>query len=402
MTAGQSQPSGGIDPDRVALIRITRRVGGRPEEFRATGYLINSKTILTAGHVLDDASDVSVEFFGGDDGEPVRVQPSTRWSAQARFGVDIGILRVNHPKIRTTKPALIGRISRVDRKVACGTAGFPAFKLRRRSADPRGAVKFRDMVRRDGRIMTLSNHRSRTVEVLVDPPGESSPRPWEGMSGAPIFVNGYIIGVVSEHHPDDGPGTLTGTLLAELFGTVPATEMGKVCGWLDTSTELLKIINVLTLDDHELTDPPVDLSDRVLRNLRTFGCRPVSQVPPLRVNLSRSRHRLPSHEQVLGLRFDKDFVYVHFLVKLAQGFPASVILTEDRMSIYDMFGGRVAVSYTEMRGVTTEVVYHTVPNADGSRDYQVPAHKLNLAGRTIETRDDGAMKIATTISRWLD
>ncbi|GAA1740494.1 serine protease [Luedemannella helvata] len=400
MTAQRKEPSGWIEQHRVALIRVVRSDN---EEFRASGYLINSDTVLTAGHALDGAVSVSVEFFVGATSEPRRVESSTWWSGWDTFGIDIGVVRISGKSVRVGTPARIGRISRVDRKVTCGVAGFPSFKLRTRpeGAAGRDTSAFRELVRRDGQIMTLSNARTRTVEVAVDPPGQVVSRPWDGMSGAPIFVDGYVIGVVSDHYPGDGPGVLTGTLLAELFDALPAGELKKVCGWLGISTEPLDTINVLTLEDHEFADPPVDLPDRVARNLRTFGCRPVQDVPPVRVNLSRSKHRLAASERVIGLRFDKDFVYVEFIVKLVQGFPASVILTTRQMSIYDMYGHRLAIPYTKMRGVTYETTYRTVSNLD-ARDYQITVYELHLSTGSVETRDKRAVDIATTISRWLD
>lgn len=396
MTAGRKRPSGWIEPHRVALLRITRAGG---EEFRASGYLINVMTVLTAGHALDDAVSVTVEFFVGDKGTSVRVTSSEWWSGRATSGIDVGIVRLAGPKVPLVKPARIGRISRKDHNVECGVAGFPSFKLRNRPGSDEPA--FRDMVRRDGKIMTLSNTRSRTVEVLVEPPGQTLAQPWDGMSGAPIFLNGYVVGVVTHHYPDDGPGTLTGTLLGELFHTLTSAELKKVCGWLGISTKQHTVVNVLTLDDHELADPPVDLADRIARNLRKFGCRPVSDVPPLRVNLSRSKHRLAASEQIIALRFDKDFVYTEFIVKLVQGFPASVILTANQMSIYDMYGTRLALSYADLRGADYETRYRNVSNLDGG-EYPVAYYLLRLAGRSVETRDMRAVDIATTISRWLD
>jgi hypothetical protein len=83
----------------------------------------------------------------------------------------------------------------------CEAVGFPLFKLRRMSP----GSYYRDAHHMVGKITPFSNPRSGTLELTVDPPGPN-PResPWSGMSGAAVFAGGRLVGVLCEHHPDEG------------------------------------------------------------------------------------------------------------------------------------------------------------------------------------------------------
>ncbi len=65
-------------------------------------------------------------------------------------------------------------------------------------------------------VAPMSNRRGGTLEVRVRPPGSTGPTdlsPWEGMSGAAVWVADRIVGVVTEHHHAEGPGTITAARL---------------------------------------------------------------------------------------------------------------------------------------------------------------------------------------------
>ena len=69
-----------------------------------------------------------------------------------------------------------------------------------------GGAIYRDRVQAVGRIPVLSNSKEGTLEFITDPTApDPDPKhsPWEGMSGAAVWARGYVIGVVSKHHPGD-------------------------------------------------------------------------------------------------------------------------------------------------------------------------------------------------------
>ena len=72
-----------------------------------------------------------------------------------------------------------------------------------------------------GSIARLSNAKTGryefAVEVMPGPDPEPEHSPWEGMSGAAVWSGGRLIGVVGQHYPQEGPGTLTVRPIAQLF-----------------------------------------------------------------------------------------------------------------------------------------------------------------------------------------
>jgi hypothetical protein len=86
--------------------------------------------------------------------------------------------------------------------------------------------RYRDSHQAIGSIAVLSNRRARTLELTVAPPGpdpDPTLSPWQGMSGAAVWVGDEIVGVVSEHHRSDGLGRLAAARLDRgLDGLDPA------------------------------------------------------------------------------------------------------------------------------------------------------------------------------------
>jgi len=158
--------------------------------------------VLTAAHVVHGASKVRVRFDADQDSE---------WSADV-IGVlqipdiDAALLTIMPPESVAVTPARFGRIGEHDAVLECSSVGFPLWKLR---DDPTGS--YRDSAHVVGPAAILANRREGTLEINVVPP-ERDPdpdvSPWLGMSGAAVFCNGRIIGIISKHHRSDGLGRL--------------------------------------------------------------------------------------------------------------------------------------------------------------------------------------------------
>jgi hypothetical protein len=92
--------------------------------------------------------------------------------------------------------------------------GFPRFKLREdrmRLLDDGSPSQYRDSCHATGITSVLSNRREGTLELVVTPPEsdvEPDRSPWEGMSGAAVWHDGTLIGLVRAHHRTDGLGRL--------------------------------------------------------------------------------------------------------------------------------------------------------------------------------------------------
>lgn len=152
--------------------------------------------MLTAAHVVTEARSVKVRFSDRVVEADVRYEdPET----------DVAVLCVREHggqggEVPTT---LYGAVGDHDAKIACSSVGFPLFKFR---------GNYRDSFHLTGSIPALSNRRERTLEVEVSLPPqqpEDGRSPWEGMSGAALFAGERLIGLITKHHPWEGPGRVT-------------------------------------------------------------------------------------------------------------------------------------------------------------------------------------------------
>jgi hypothetical protein len=224
----------GIDPGRVAevLVGLGRHGPGR----RGSGYRISSSAVLTAAHVVQDAVTVRVRF-NADRQDEWSADGTVAWSDAF---TDVAVVTVNREEEAALEPVLFGRVSERDAILACSAMGFPRFKLRDDSARPLddGALsQYRDSHHAVGTIAALSNRREGTLEVTVSPP-ERDPdypgvSPWEGMSGAAVWSDGKIIGLIAEHHRSDGLGRLAATRVDRWYEQLALdrlNELRDLCG----------------------------------------------------------------------------------------------------------------------------------------------------------------------------
>lgn len=205
-------PAGrGIVPGQVAEIIVA--LDGGPGR-RGSGYRVGPTSVLTAAHVIEGAASVRVRFDADLPGE---------WVTEATPGwvdprSDLAVLSITP---REGEPSVAGaRFGRIggDRAVvlAAQAMGFPRFKLKTDDGVENHLQRYRDSHQADGSVAVLSNRREGTLELTVPPP-ERDPdpvvSPWEGMSGAAVWVGNRIVGVIANHHRSDGLGRLAAARL---------------------------------------------------------------------------------------------------------------------------------------------------------------------------------------------
>ncbi|KMS72884.1 hypothetical protein ACH49_23475 [Streptomyces leeuwenhoekii] len=197
--------------DRVAELIVTHAGGRR----RGSGYRITADLVLTAAHVVEHASAVRVRFEPDLPGEWTAAAVSWRADPASDFAVVSIPPRLDEPAV---VPVRFGRVGGRTAVVAAQAVGFPRWKMRRDEprigADGGAAESFsyRDAHHAVGTVAVLSNFREGTLEFeLSSPPATTSDgraSPWEGMSGAALWIGDRIVGVIARHHPDDGLGRL--------------------------------------------------------------------------------------------------------------------------------------------------------------------------------------------------
>ncbi len=207
------EPTGrGIVPGQVAELIVTRADGSR---CRGSGYRTSADTVLTAAHVVDGSATVLVRF---DADLP------TQWSVAGRVAAtdgatDVAVVVLGPADGSTVRPpaqqTAFGRVGAAAGPLDVVAVGFPLFKLRS-ELSPNGRALFRETHQAFGRVAPLSNRRTATYEVTVEPPGPSpdpSVSPWEGMSGSAVWADDRVVGVVTDHHEAEGLGRLTAARL---------------------------------------------------------------------------------------------------------------------------------------------------------------------------------------------
>jgi hypothetical protein len=180
----------GPDRDRVAELIVTHAHG----RSRGSGYRINATEVLTAAHVLQDATEVRVRF------SPDLPDEQTVMAVSWRADMISDIAYIEIPP-QSGDAARFGRVGTTAAVLQAQAVGFPLWKMR--------DGLYRDSHHAVGTVAVMSNFREGTLEFTVPAPAPMSDcSPWEGMSGAALWVGDRIVGVVSKHHPSDGLGRL--------------------------------------------------------------------------------------------------------------------------------------------------------------------------------------------------
>ncbi len=202
---------GGLDPSRVAQLVVRGSA-----DARGSGYRVTTSLVLTAGHVLAGADEVIVRFVDTSAGTS-RELKATAWWRLSRS--DIGLVQFQADPGEEVAPPRYGRIGDGTTGVLVQAVGFPRWKLRhyQTAGYQPGTAPFRDAAQVSGAIPPLANLIGQNLEVLVEGPPAQDPdpnhSPWEGMSGAAVWVGDRIVGVVTDHHPREGLQRLTATRL---------------------------------------------------------------------------------------------------------------------------------------------------------------------------------------------
>jgi hypothetical protein len=216
----------GLDLDRVAQIISDKN--------RGSGYLVRTRMVLTAAHVVAPETRVEVRFVL-DSGE-ARTEPG-----QVVFheeSVDLAVIRLDEgPEVEPV------RYGRIVEPLPVETVGFPRFRLHQKTDNP----VFRDTRHARGTATPASWRREGGLEITVDPPAaDPDPRrsAWEGMSGAAIWSVGHLIGVVSEHRLRDALNTLTGSRVDRWYTTLQHKRRKRLCGLTGLSPEHSRLTTV--------------------------------------------------------------------------------------------------------------------------------------------------------------
>ncbi|MGH3780150.1 MAG: trypsin-like peptidase domain-containing protein [Pseudonocardiaceae bacterium] len=210
---------------------------------RGSGYRVGPSAVLTAAHVVDGAASVRVRFDADLPDEWVTEVLSYWTDPRSDFAVLTIAPREGEPPLAS---ALFGRISARAVVLAAQAVGFPLWKLRTDDGD---RSVYRDSHQANGSVAVLSNRREGTLEITVPPPerdpdpGES---PWEGLSGAAVWVGDRIVGVIAKHHRSDGLGRLAAARLDLAIDGLDSGRCAELRVLLNLPAVLIDVVPPLT------------------------------------------------------------------------------------------------------------------------------------------------------------
>ncbi|MFE2245935.1 trypsin-like peptidase domain-containing protein [Streptomyces lavendulae] len=232
----------GLDRRRAVQIITTDWAGAAG---RGSGYHVAGNTVLTAAHVVLGAAVVQVRFLT-EDGGTREVQGRPFW---VNHDSDVALIAIADAAVRgpgagSPAGAVVPpvRFGRVSKPVDCEALGFPRFRLRAGTVSPDGGapVPYRDSHHARGETTPLSNQREGSLEITLKSLPEHDPErgrsPWEGMSGAPVWSGGYLIGVITKHHRSDGLGTLAASPVDRWYRQVGPQEIGELSSLIGLPT----------------------------------------------------------------------------------------------------------------------------------------------------------------------
>jgi hypothetical protein len=235
---GPISAEGGAVAGQVAeIIAVLEGEPGR----RGSGYRVGPTAVLTAAHVIKGAVSVRVRFDADLPGEWI-TEVISCWAGPRS---DLAVLsiapRQGEPPVTVTRFGRIGG----DRAavLAAQAVGFPRFKLK--TDDDAARFQYRDSHQAGGSVAVLSNRRERTLEITVPPP-ERDPdpdvSPWEGMSGAAVWIGGRIVGVIAKHHRSDGLGRLAAARLDLALAGLDQGQWAELRTLLDLPDALPEVV----------------------------------------------------------------------------------------------------------------------------------------------------------------
>ena len=186
-----------------------------------SGCIVRGRTVLTAAHVIADVESVVVR---DPDKREYTATVDRRFVGDVNGpGPDLALLEINDPAFGGDLPpmglAAVDRDSVAGEPVErCHAVGYPWFA---ETPSPRAV---RDTVDAIGVVPVLSKLKTGLLSVQVTvtprelPPEETAleASEWSGMSGAPVVSDGWLLGVVTEHAPREGPSAIMAVPLTSL------------------------------------------------------------------------------------------------------------------------------------------------------------------------------------------
>ncbi|MEU8127014.1 serine protease [Micromonospora sp. NPDC049049] len=193
--------------ERVLGIAADRGVGHPDGRYGfGSGFLVAGRAVLTCAHVVAGAREVLLNDAVGNEYTGHVAHLGDRRPPGTSIAPDLAIVEIDDPAVDAS-PFPIAEIDRTGMGTleSVRIVGWPRFmdtadKTGRSTYSAVGTIE--DMTRRREGLLR--------VDVSGSPPANVEPgSPWQGFSGAPVFADGHLVGVVTTHGLPEGPSALT-------------------------------------------------------------------------------------------------------------------------------------------------------------------------------------------------
>lgn len=208
---------------RVVEVLADRGDASRGNRFGSgTGCLVSGRTILTAAHVVANAGELAIRDLDKRRWPARLVEIGDPGPWRPGIGPDMALLEIpeeGQGKVAPDVPRM--GFATIDRDYDGGpiegvrAIGYP-WAAERKIDEQRYRVSIDAL----GHIAPASRGSEGLFEVQVTthpaPPLDPSVSPWAGFSGAPVVINGRLVGIVTDHPRREGDNTLIVTPLTAL------------------------------------------------------------------------------------------------------------------------------------------------------------------------------------------
>ncbi|MEU4986280.1 NACHT domain-containing protein [Streptomyces sp. NPDC021969] len=195
-------------PSRSHLVAITTK----DDQVRGSGYLLNSRVVVTAGHVVEDARAEELRVC--------RLHTLRATTAEVlRVEKDIAVLLTAED---LAVPDELGRVPLRElapdsRFGDCSALGLPAVMTRVTAGVAPLEATFQ--------VAPNSADRHGYLSLELDGHPPAGPKPWSGMSGAPVFHAGrWMIGVVVRDSMGWNHSRLEASPISAVFEGAPLAD----------------------------------------------------------------------------------------------------------------------------------------------------------------------------------
>ncbi|MER5515722.1 NACHT domain-containing protein [Streptomyces sp. NPDC002763] len=195
-------------PSRSHLVALTTK----DDRVRGSGYLLNSRVVVTAGHVVEDVP--------AEDLRVCRLHTLRVTTAEVlRIEKDIAVLLTAEDLAVPGEldPVALRELAPDSRFDDCSALGLPAVMTRLAAGVAPLEAAFRVAPN------SADNHGYLSLELDGHPP--TGPEPWSGMSGAPVFHAGrWLIGVVVRDSTGWNHSRLEASPISAVFEGAPLAD----------------------------------------------------------------------------------------------------------------------------------------------------------------------------------